>query len=440
VGLLQWTRRYPLPVNRLKDIENQLYQVQKIDPTVRDFNWEQNLRKEYEEVNRQLEIFWHQRSRVSWMTYGDRNTKFFHNSTTMRRRKNLIVSLQRDDETWTDTEKQTRKLLVDYFKKLYNENSQNEIQLEAFLSGLSLPIVPNDSYRQLLAIPNAVEILSGLKEMGLDKSPSPNGFTVRFLVTQWQIVGSNIIRTIQNAFLTGNAPNQWMLSHLVLIPKRENPCRPEHFRPLSVCSVYYRLLTKIIANRVKPLLPDLISYTQTTFLKGRSIQENVLLLDEVLHSFQMVEFKTKAFTLKADLFKAFDTLGWRYLEKVLRKYNFPQQLTNLILSCVIGSKFSIKLNGVVGDGFIKPKRGAQTRMPVITIPIHIIHGGPIQVTTGSSRKGMPKRNKIDSRCTSTYTYHVCRRPSPIRSSRCKGTHLTEGDNEKFWRSIKITDK
>jgi hypothetical protein len=72
---------------------------------------------------------------------------------------------------------------VDYFKKLYNENCQNEIQLEAFLSGISLPIVPNDSYRQLLVIPNATEILSGLKEMSLNKSPGPDGFTVRFLVT-----------------------------------------------------------------------------------------------------------------------------------------------------------------------------------------------------------------------------------------------------------------
>jgi hypothetical protein len=74
--------------------------------------------------------------------------------------------------------KQTRQLLVDYFKKLYNEN-----YLEAFLSGISLPIVPNDSYRQLLVIPNATEILSGLKEMSLNKSPGPDGFTVRFLVT-----------------------------------------------------------------------------------------------------------------------------------------------------------------------------------------------------------------------------------------------------------------
>jgi Reverse transcriptase (RNA-dependent DNA polymerase) len=114
--------------------------------------------------------------------------------------------------------------------------------------------------------------------MGLDKAPEPDGFTVRFLLKEWWLIGPEVVRKIQDAFHTAKAPEDWMLSHLVLIPKRENPSIPEHFRPLSVCSVYYRLLTKIIANRIKPLLLKLISYTQTAFQMGRSIQENVLIM------------------------------------------------------------------------------------------------------------------------------------------------------------------
>jgi Reverse transcriptase (RNA-dependent DNA polymerase) len=107
-------------------------------------------------------------------------------------------------------------------------------------------------------------------------------------------------------------------------------------------------------NRVKSLLPALISNTQSAFLKGRNIHDNVLLMKEVLHSFQSTKYMESAFALKADLFKAFDTIGWVYLRMTLQKLGFPKKLTNLIMSCVSGSKFIIKLNGADGNEFITP--------------------------------------------------------------------------------------
>jgi Reverse transcriptase (RNA-dependent DNA polymerase) len=85
-----------------------------------------------------------------------------------------------------------------------------------------------------------------------------------------------------NVFTTDKLPPSWAHGNLVLIPKAEHPIMPTQFRPLSVCSVFYRLLMKVIANRVKPLLANLISTTQMTFLKERCIQESVLLMNEVL--------------------------------------------------------------------------------------------------------------------------------------------------------------
>jgi Reverse transcriptase (RNA-dependent DNA polymerase) len=166
------------------------------------------------------------------------------------------------------------------------------------------------------------EILISLKKMGLDKAPGPDGFIIRFLVREWGIIGPDVVRQIQDVFVRNQAPDEWMLSHLVLIPKIDHPSKPTHFRPLSVCSVYYRLLTKIIANRVKPLLSGLVSNTQMVFLKGHSIQKNILLMTEVMHTFQKPDWMENAFALKADLFKVFDTLDWRFLYIALRKFDF----------------------------------------------------------------------------------------------------------------------
>jgi hypothetical protein len=108
---------------------------------------------------------------------------------------------------------------MDYFKNLYSQSDHNGAQLEEFLVGLSLPKISIDSHRKLQDTSSATKILGCLKEMGLDKSPDPDNFTVQFLVTQWRVIGLDIIRIIQNAFQTGRAPDQWMLSHLVLILK-----------------------------------------------------------------------------------------------------------------------------------------------------------------------------------------------------------------------------
>jgi Reverse transcriptase (RNA-dependent DNA polymerase) len=101
---------------------------------------------------------------------------------------------------------------------------------------------------------------------------------------------------------------------------------------------------KVIASRVKPTLDALVSTTQMAFLKGRSIQDSVLLVGEVMQSFQDRNFTEEAFMLKADLFKDFDTLNWTFLHGVLVRFGFPTTLVTLIMRCVSSSRFIIKLN------------------------------------------------------------------------------------------------
>jgi Reverse transcriptase (RNA-dependent DNA polymerase) len=100
------------------------------------------------------------------------------------------------------------------------------------------------------------------------------------------------------------------------------------------------------------------------FLKGISIQESVLLMYEVLYSFILKEYNESVFALKADLFKAFDILGWSFFRLVMQGFGFPLPLTNLIMSCVTCFKFSIKLNDVTSGGFIKPEWGLRQSCPL----------------------------------------------------------------------------
>lgn len=96
------------------------------------------------------------------------------------------------------------------------------------------------------------------------------------------------------------------MTKLVLIPKRDDPTRVEHYRPVSICNVIYKTISKIIACRLKPFMGECVAKAQTAFVPRRDISDNVIILWEVLHSFGLKSYKNREFCLKLDLSKAFN--------------------------------------------------------------------------------------------------------------------------------------
>jgi Reverse transcriptase (RNA-dependent DNA polymerase) len=114
-----------------------------------------------------------------------------------------------------------------------------------------------------------------------------------------------VCRIIQQALETGEAPKEWNACHIVLLPKSDQANTTKDFRPISVGNTLYRLLTKIITDRLLPYMSKIISNTETTFIKGRSIADNVIHMKEIIHSFYERQYKDKAFALKVDIMKFF---------------------------------------------------------------------------------------------------------------------------------------
>lgn len=117
-------------------------------------------------------------------------------------------------------------------------------------------------------------------------------------------------------------------TNLILIPKREDANKVEHFRPVSVCNVVYKTISKILTARLKPFIGDCVFQSQAAFVPGRDIAENVITLREILHSFGQSNYKRAEFCLKVDLSKAFDRLDWDYLQSILPLYGIPIRMVN----------------------------------------------------------------------------------------------------------------
>lgn len=109
-----------------------------------------------------------------------------------------------------------------------------------------------------------------------DKAPGPDGFSASFFHSNWDSTGKEIAEEIQAFFTTGSLPGRLNKTFIRLIPKIQNPNALADYRPIALCNVYYKIISKLLSKCLHPLLPFLISENQSAFVAGREISDNVL--------------------------------------------------------------------------------------------------------------------------------------------------------------------
>jgi hypothetical protein len=151
---------------------------------------------------------------------------------------------------------------------------------------------------------------------------------------------------------------------IVLIPKNQNAKSLRDFRPISLCNVIYKVVSKCMVNRLRPLLDDIISPTQTAFIPGRLITDNAVIAFECIHAIQKnKDNKGRYCAYKLDIAKAYDRVDWNYLEGTLRKLGFTEIWIKWVMSCVKSVNYTVRLNGNLLQKF-SPTRGLRQGDPL----------------------------------------------------------------------------
>lgn len=132
------------------------------------------------------------------------------------------------------------------------------------------------------------EIITTVFALPLDKCPGPDGYSVEFFRASWSIVGSDVVAVVQEFFRNGRLLKDFNTTKIALIPKFSEACKLADYRPISCCNLVYKIISKIIANRLKPILQECISPNQAAFLKGRLLGENVLLALELIRDYPKI--------------------------------------------------------------------------------------------------------------------------------------------------------
>ncbi|KAL0437443.1 UNVERIFIED_CONTAM: putative mitochondrial protein [Sesamum radiatum] len=195
------------------------------------------------------------------------------------------------------------------------------------------------------------------------KSPDPDGFPPSFFKQFWHIVGRQVIDATLYFFSNGQILPAINHTYITLIPKGPNARTVEQFRPISLCNTTYKVISKILANRLKPLLDKLISPFQMAFVPGRTINDNSILSHEIIHYLQQKKGKKGFMAIKIDLTKAYDKVEWTVLCQIQRKVGICEEFVNRISLCISSPSFSLLINGSP-FGYFRPTRGIRQGDPL----------------------------------------------------------------------------
>ena len=206
-----------------------------------------------------------------------------------------------------------------------------------------------------LEIPfSETEVHSALMEMNGDKAPSPDGFTVAFWQSCWDFAKVEILEMFKEFHEHSSFLKSLNNTFLVLIPKKSGVEDLGDFRPISLLGGLYKLLAKVIANRIKKVVGKVVSTTQNAFVTGRQILDASLIANEVIDLWQ--KRKEKGLICKLNIEKAYNSINWKFLLKVLQKMGFGSKWLGWMWSCLSSTKFSVLVNGVPA-GFFPSTKG-----------------------------------------------------------------------------------
>ena len=250
--------------------------------------------------------------------------------------------------------------LVSYFQNIFGGN--NNCISNGMAANVVLLFVSEEDNAALTAMPLLDEKKNALFGLNVDGAPGPDGFRASFYQFFWEIVATDIVCSVQEFFYTGVLAPNMNANIIVLIPKISGASSIGDFRPIALANFQFKIVTKIIAERMAIICMQIISPQQRGFVRDRNISECVILASELINLLTKKQFGGNI-AIKVDILKAFDTLDWNYLVEVLRQFGFSSLFCNWILEILHSAHLSVLFNGNV-VGYFPCKRGVRQGDPL----------------------------------------------------------------------------
>ena len=383
------TSKFGVLPKRIKRVQDELEEMYACEMTREVVGRIKNKERELDSLLANEEEYWKQRARADWLSTGDKNTKYFHAKASQRRRKKQIEGIENSDGRWLDTESGVAGAIECYFQDIFTSIRPPEEATQRVVASVEDRITEEMS-STLGREFTAEEVRVALFEMGSLKAPGPDGFHAAFYQRNWATMSNDITRMCLRILNEGQPVDELNATLICLIPKVQNPTRVSDYRPISLCNVLYKLVTKTIANRLKLVLNEIISENQSAFVPGRLISDNILVAFELMHSLKQRSNGCKGWmALKLDMSKAYDMVEWSFVKAMMVGLGFPSCFISLIMNCITSAKFSCLVNGV-SHGEVIPQRGLRQGCPLSPYLFLLCAHGLSNLLTRAENHGLLK--------------------------------------------------
>eukprot|EP00253_Pinus_taeda_P015500 PITA_15500 len=319
-----------------------------------------DLQKYFHKASREEEELWRQKSRALWLQAGDKNTSFFHKQAEACKQFKSVKEIHHQNVVVKDFE-EIKRAAHSHFKDPYSAPDEPPLDPHVYPMNL-IPQCVQDPNNAMLTAPISMnELRNALDSMEPDKAPGPDGFPIRFYLSSWAIIKNDLLRMVRKSQTCAKIGGGINSAFLALIRKEKGAADFSRFKPISLCNSSYKLITKIIANRLKKILPAIIPENQGGFIKGRKILDNIVLVQEAVHS--SYHRKEKGMVIKLDLANAFDRVKHEFLFMVMKKMGFSSAIINWIKACIASPWIAPLVNGRPSD-FFQASRGLRQGYPL----------------------------------------------------------------------------
>ena len=292
-----------------------------------------------------------QRVKTKWYQEGEKSTKYFLNLQKAKSKKTEMSELMVDGIMIVDNEKIKENVEL-FYKNLYEKGDSkiiNEGKIDEFLDGITK--LDQDKINMMDGAITIHDVLETLKSCS-DSAPGPDGIPYSIIKLTWQYFGKLLMDSWELAIKTGNLTHSHRSSYLRLIPKEgKDQTHLKNWRPITLSNCDFKLISKTIAKKLTDTVSDSIGLTQTAYIKGRQITDNLHLM---LHTVEKTAGDNMIVSLDAE--KAFDSVEHWFIRAILKKLGLEKfinlfnlmyydQMVDIILNNDKSGSYQIK-NGV----------------------------------------------------------------------------------------------
>ena len=334
---------------------------QNIEDKLKEFDKLKNEFNRLYEIKAKGAIF---RSKARWVEYGEKPTKYFFNMEKKSYNKKVISELKRSDGKTVVNEQEIMTAIQTFYENLYSsdiDHRSNNVFYD-FGRNLQFAKLSDEEMLDLDGEITSEECETILNTFQNGKSPGDDGYTAEFYKQFFSLLGQDLVNSFNAAFDIGEMSVSQRRGVITLLPKEDsNLLLLSNWRPITLLNTDYKIASKVIAKRIKRVLPSIIHPDQTGFMKGRYIGQNIRLINDIIQQTELQ--KIPGILLFLDFQKAFDTLEWSFIQHTLNLFNFGNSIKKWISAFYTNSESSVLNNGFCTNYF-KLSRGVRQGCPL----------------------------------------------------------------------------